>query len=109
MSKQFYEALGAENSKKAFVNYPANSYPGQDKPLADDTHFNPYGAYELAKCIVESIRQNNPELAKYLIDKIQAFNPAHPDDGTKFRWYESPAVSLLKPDGKQETVKINFD
>jgi len=99
MSKQFYEAMGPENSKKAFVHYPANSYPGQDKPLADDTHFNPYGAYELAKCIVESIRLNNPELAKFLNDKTRAFDPAHPDDVNKFRWYESPSVSLLKPDG----------
>jgi lysophospholipase L1-like esterase len=99
MSKQLYEALGPENSKKAFVHYPANSYPGQEKPLADDTHFNPYGAYELARCIVESIRKNNPDLAKYLKEKTPAFDPAHPDDVNKFRWYESPSVSLLKPDG----------
>jgi lysophospholipase L1-like esterase len=99
MSKQFYEAMGPENSKKAFVHYPANSYPGQEKPLADDTHFNPYGAYELARCVVESIRKNNPDLAKYLIDKTPAFDPAHPDEVNKFRWYESPSVSLLKPDG----------
>ena len=99
MSKQFYEALGTENSKKAFVHYPANAYPGQDKPLADDTHFNPYGAYELAKCIVQHIRQNNPDLARYLVDGLPVFDPAHPDDVNKFRWYESPSVNLLKPDG----------
>ena len=99
MSKQFYEAMGPEKSKKAFVHYPANSYPGQDKPLADDTHFNPYGAYELAKCIVESIRQHIPELAKYLTDGLPSFNPSQPDDVNKFRWYESPSVNLLKPDG----------
>ena len=31
-------------------SFPAGSFPGQDKPLADDTHFSAYGAYELAKC-----------------------------------------------------------
>ncbi|MEI7422824.1 MAG: glycoside hydrolase family 88 protein [Prolixibacteraceae bacterium] len=99
MSKQFYEALGPELSKKAFVHYPANTYPGQDKALADDTHFNPYGAYELAKCIVEGIRQKKMDLAKYLIDGLPAFDPAYPDPVAKFRWFESPGSSLLKPDG----------
>jgi len=99
MSKQFYEAMGPENSKKAFVHYPANTYPGQEKTLADDTHFNPYGAYELAKCIAESIRKNNPDLAKYLIDGLPVFDPAHPDPVNEFHWYESPSVNLTKPDG----------
>jgi hypothetical protein len=36
-------------TKKALVHYPANTYPGQNEPLADNTHFNTYGAYELAK------------------------------------------------------------
>jgi len=29
MSKQFYEALGPDRSKKAFVHYPAGTYPDQ--------------------------------------------------------------------------------
>jgi len=99
MSKLFYEAMGSENSKKAFVHYPANTYPGQDKPLADDTHFNPYGAYELAKCIVEGIRVNKLDLVKYLVNDLPAFNPAHPDPVNEFHWYESPSVNLVKPDG----------
>ncbi len=99
MSKQFYEAMGPENSKKAFVHYPANTYPGQDKALADDTHFNPYGAYELARCIVQSIRQNKLELNRYLADGIPAFDPAHPDPVSAFHWFESPSASLIKPDG----------
>ena len=99
MSKMFYEALGPEVSKKAFVHYPANTYPGQDKPLADDTHFNPYGAYELAKCVTEAIRTAVPELAKYIRSDWKPFDPSQPDPVNTFRWYESPSVNLLKPDG----------
>lgn len=99
MSKVFYEALGVENSKKAFVHYPANSYPGQDKPLADDTHFNPFGAYELAKCVTQGILQNIPDLAKYIREDRQNFNPSQPDPVSGFRWSESPSVNLVKPDG----------
>ncbi|MDD4992379.1 MAG: rhamnogalacturonan acetylesterase [Paludibacter sp.] len=99
MSKDLYEALGPETSKKAFVHYPANSYPGQDKALADDTHFNPYGAYELAKCVVQSIVTNNYPMKQYIIDSWKTFDPKQPDSLTDFRWYESPSVDVLKPDG----------
>lgn len=99
MSKTLYETLGVENSKKAFVHYPANSYPGQEKPLADDTHFNPYGAYELAKCVTQSVLQTIPDLAKFVRNDWKTFDPASPDPVAQFRWYDSPAVNLIKPDG----------
>jgi len=99
MSKDLYEALGVEESKKAFVHYPANSYPGQDKPLADDTHFNPYGAYELAKCVVQSIIDNNYKLKKFIRADWKTFGPKKPDSLNDFRWYESPSVDVIKPDG----------
>lgn len=99
MSSLFYEALGPNDSKKAFVHYPANSYPGQTKPLADNTHFNPYGAYELAKCVVEGIKQNKLGLTKFLINSTTTFNPSKPDDLATWHWYESPKSTVVKPDG----------
>ncbi|MFV0521802.1 MAG: rhamnogalacturonan acetylesterase [Mangrovibacterium sp.] len=48
MSVELYEALGEEESKKALVHYPAGTFLGQTKGFADNTHFNTYGAYELA-------------------------------------------------------------
>lgn len=99
MTKELYEALGVENSKKAFVHYPPNTFPNQGYPLADNTHFNPYGAYELAKCVVNSLQENYPELAKYIVDDFKGFDPAHPDSYENFFWPESPSVDLVKPDG----------
>ena len=99
MINDLYEALGVENSKKAFVHYPANSYPGQDKPLADNTHFNPYGAYELAKCVVQSIVSNNYPLKQFINDDWKTFDPKQPDSLSVFHWYDSPSVDVLKPDG----------
>lgn len=99
MSKELYEALGPEASKKAFVHYPANSYPGQTQALADDTHFNPYGAYELAKCVLQSFVNNDFLLKKFVSDEWKTFVPSHPDAFSDVRWFESPAVNVLKPDG----------
>lgn len=99
MTTSFYEALGEEASKKAFVHYPAGSFPGQDKAFEDNTHFNPYGAYEIAKCIVEGIRNADLPLSKNIVDEYKTFDPSKPDDVNKFIWFQAATVELEKPDG----------
>jgi lysophospholipase L1-like esterase len=98
MTAKFYEALGNEGSKKAFVWYAANTYPDQKVALADNTHFNGYGAYEIAKCIIEGIKANHLGIEKYLIDS-PPFDPSHPDDVNTWSLPPSPKNSTVKPDG----------
>ena len=64
MSVAFYEAVGAGNSKLI---------------SRDGTHHTAYGAYELAKCIVEGIKANKLDLASYIVDDFKPFDPARPD------------------------------
>ncbi len=99
MTRTFYEAMGVEGSKRAFVHYPAGSYPGQDKPLADNTHFNPYGAYEIAKCILLGLQKIESPLTGYIRSDFTGFDPAKPDDRDAFKWNESPFTEIEKPDG----------
>ncbi|WPO81690.1 rhamnogalacturonan acetylesterase [Chryseobacterium sp. JJR-5R] len=99
MSKTLFEAMGPEAAKKAFVHYPANAYPNQPTALADDTHFNTYGAYELAQCVVKSIVDQNLSLKKYISENYKNFNPNTPDPVEKFHWPESVFMESLKPDG----------
>jgi lysophospholipase L1-like esterase len=84
MSKQFYEALGKEKIDKAFQ---------------DGTHHNNYGSYELAKCIVAGIRQNNLGIAKYLADDVPPFDPSHPDPLESFHMPASGQSSTVAPLG----------
>lgn len=99
MSKILYEAWGPKESVKAFVHYPANTFPGQVTKLEDNTHFNPYGAYELAKCIVKSIQEQDLPLAKLLRSNIPAYDPAKPLEFEKFYWPLSSFLTSSKPDG----------
>jgi lysophospholipase L1-like esterase len=84
MTKTLYESLGPDNSKKLFVIYPAYTFPDQKEALNDNTHFNSYGAYELAKCIMEGIKDNNLGLKKYFIKGIPAYDPGKPDKFEEF-------------------------
>ena len=99
MTKTLYEAFGDEASKKLFVQYPAGTFVGQDKDLADNTHFCDFGAYELAKCMVEGIKNSNLELKKYLKKDLPAFDLKHPDDPNKFDLPFTPMFSSIKPYG----------
>ena len=86
MSKPFYEAMGPVEAHKAFAG-------------KDTTHHSNYGSYELAKCIVEGIRQDNLPIAKYLVDGLKPFDPAHPDPIASFDVPAEPPVSVQKPYG----------
>jgi len=99
MSKTLYEAWGEAGSVKAFVHYPANTFPNQKEELKDNTHFNTYGAYELACCIVSSIKKQNLSLVKFVRKDIPIFNPLKPLAFEKFYWPQSAFVTSMKPDG----------
>ena len=99
MTRVLYEAMGVEESKHAFVHYPANTYPGQDRPLADNTHFNPYGAYQIAKCVIEGMKKAGLPVVKFLRADYQGYNPSQPDNRDSFKWNDIPFTEVEKPDG----------
>jgi lysophospholipase L1-like esterase len=90
MSKTLFEALTPANTAHAFMHYPANSYPNQPDPINDDTHFNTYGAYELARSVVHGIRQANLPITKFLDPTIPDFDPTRPDPLSSFHLPETP-------------------
>jgi lysophospholipase L1-like esterase len=71
MSRRFYEALGPEVAPRAFAD------DGRDR-----THFNEYGAWSLARCVVEGLRAADPaltaELASHIAPGLARFDPDHP-------------------------------
>ena len=99
MTRTFYETLGVEGSKHALVHYPAGTYPGQGKAFEDNTHFNPYGAFEIAKMVVEGMKALNLPVTQHLRPDYTSFDPARPDDWRTFRWNDGPFIDTVKPDG----------
>jgi lysophospholipase L1-like esterase len=99
MSKTLYETWGPERSTRAFVHYAANTFPNQPNALKDNTHFNPYGASELAKCVVSSIKKQNLPLAKFIKKDIPLYDPAKPLATEKFYWPQSSFVTSGRPEG----------
>ena len=86
LSATLYEALGPEKSGALFK-------PG------DRTHHNNYGAYELARCVVEGIRAAKLPVAKFLAEDVPPFDPAHPDAVETFALPASPLSTEVTPLG----------
>ena len=99
MTRTFFETLGYDGSKEALVHYPAHTFPNQPKPLADNTHFNPYGAYEVAKMVVMGMKQLRLPVVQSLRPWWKDFDPAQPDDVKAFRWHPSQHIDTTKPAG----------
>lgn len=99
MSETFYEALGPEHSKEAFVHYPAGTFPDQEEALKDNTHHSAYGAYELARAVVSGIRAHVPGLAQHLREDVRPFDPAQPDEPATWTLPRSPRASVATPEG----------
>lgn len=88
MSIALYEALGPDKAPMLFND------GGKDA-----THHNNYGAYELARCVVEGIRKSYLPLVANLKNDLPMFDPARPDAPERFVLSASPQVSSVRPDG----------
>jgi lysophospholipase L1-like esterase len=99
MSKTLFEAMGEEPSLLAFAHFSAGAFPGRTEAIADNTHFRPFGAYEVAKLILKGVRDAKLGLAKDINPAEPVFDPTRPDAYASFYWPESPGRDAAKPDG----------
>jgi lysophospholipase L1-like esterase len=83
MSVKLYQAMG-ENLPKAFI---------------DGTHHSAYGAYELAKCVVQGVIDAKLPFAKDVVDDWKTFDPSKPEDITSFKMPEDPQLDPARPGG----------
>ncbi|MEO8255465.1 MAG: rhamnogalacturonan acetylesterase [Flavobacterium sp.] len=99
LTTTLYESWGDEPSRKAFVQYPANTFPGQKEKLEDNTHFNSFGANEIALCVMQGLRDLKNPLAHYFIKPVPQYNPKHPNTFAKWTLPMSTRFETAKPDG----------
>lgn len=99
MTTVLYEKWGVEASKSALVHYPANTFPGQVKALEDNTHFNSFGANEIALCVIKGIRELELPLKKNITKETPAYDPTKPNYISNWTVPMSARFEIAKPDG----------
>lgn len=99
MTTQLYEKWGDKPSRNAFVQYPAYTFPGQEKALEDNTHFNSFGANEIALCVTKGIRDLDIPLKKFLTKETPLYNPQNPNYISAWTLPMSTRFEIVKPEG----------
>lgn len=91
-SKILYEAFGESGSLHLFEH-------NADYTQKDGTHHSPFGAYELAKLIVQGLIDDKLPIAQQVVDDWKRFDPAHPDAEADFHVPPSVTFATAKPFG----------
>jgi lysophospholipase L1-like esterase len=85
MGAEFYEAMGPEGSHRAFAN------------MQENTHHSDYGSYEIAKCVLQKVREL--ELKLPIVEEFTDFDPHEPDAFEAFQIPKSRLVTSVTPLG----------
>ena len=91
-SKILYEAFGETGSLHLFEH-------NADYTQKDGTHHSPFGAYELAKLIVQGLIDDKLPIAQQVVDDWKPFDPSHPDSESDFHVPPSVTFATAKPFG----------
>lgn len=91
-SKVLYEALGEQGALELFKH-------NADGSGRDGTHHSPYGAYQLARIVVEGLRGSGLPIARAIRPDLPRFDPARPDSAASFSVPPSPTYTDQRPLG----------
>ena len=65
-SEAVIKRYGVEGSRALFLQFKPDENPNYPKGVEDNTHFVPKGAEEMAKLVIEGIREEKLKLRKYI-------------------------------------------
>lgn len=65
-SISYYNSIGAEASKGVFLFVPAGQFPNFPNGVMDSTHFQEFGANQIARIVSEGVRDSNLPLRSLL-------------------------------------------
>src|SRR5699024_12341081 len=70
LSREYYNEICLEGSRSVFLHADAGLYEAYPDGVQDDTHFQAYGAIQIARLLSEGIERLDTKLSDYVRDKI---------------------------------------
>lgn len=105
-SVEYYDSIGPEAALSVFLHVPAGIYQAFPNGATDNTHFQEYGAIQLARIVADAVRELDIPLAAAVEDaEIPAELPAKPVDlrvggvsnaGAELKWTADSAADIYK-------------
>ncbi|WP_405372335.1 MULTISPECIES: GDSL-type esterase/lipase family protein [unclassified Microbacterium] len=105
-SRAYLDEIGPEAAKAVFLHVDPGVFPNRPGGTVDDTHFQEYGAIQMARLVAQGIAELDDPLAAKVTDTEQpAAVPASPQNlvaggisngGATLRWDAVPAADIYK-------------
>ncbi|WNB85316.1 fibronectin type III domain-containing protein [Cellulomonas sp. ATA003] len=67
-SRAYLTAIGPEAARSVFLHVPAGVYPGRPNGTTDDTHFQEYGAIQMARLVAADVAELDLPLADEVVE-----------------------------------------
>ena len=74
-SRAFLDELGAEGAKDVFLHADAGVYPNRPNGVADDTHFQEYGAIQMARLVALGTAELGLRISAHIIVRSSSGAP----------------------------------
>ncbi|CAL9347239.1 hypothetical protein SUDANB58_00390 [Streptomyces sp. enrichment culture] len=69
-SRAYLDTIGPEEAKSVFLHVPAGVYPNRPNGTTDDTHFQEYGAIQMARLVARDVSRLDTPLARHVVDAL---------------------------------------
>ncbi|CAH1196790.1 fibronectin type III domain-containing protein [Paenibacillus sp. JJ-223] len=106
LSIAYYDSIGPEATLSVFLHVPAGIYQAFPNGATDNTHFQEYGAIQIARLVAGAIRELDLPLSAAVKDaQVPAEVPAKPQDlragsisnaGAVLKWTADDAADIYK-------------
>ncbi|AWB46910.1 G-D-S-L family lipolytic protein [Paenibacillus sp. CAA11] len=102
----YYDSIGPEATLSVFLHVPAGIYQAFPNGATDNTHFQEYGAIQIARLVANGIRELGLPLSEAVKDaEVPAEVPAKPKDlragsignaGADLKWTDDETADIYK-------------
>lgn len=72
LSREYFDQIGPEGTRSVFLHADPGIYEAFPNGVTDDTHFQEYGAIQIAGILASAIEKLDTPLANYVVDGGQA-------------------------------------
>jgi lysophospholipase L1-like esterase len=93
-SRAYLNEIGPEEAKSVFLHVPAGVYPNRPNGTADDTHFQEYGAIQMARLVAEETATLGLPLSDHVVDVAPPANVPAAPTGLKAATVANASVTL---------------
>lgn len=106
-SRAYLDAIGPEEARSVFLHVPAGVYPNRPDGTVDDTHFQEYGAIQMARLVAEGVAALDEPLAEHVVDAAPPERVPDAPTALRTETVANASVTLLWDEVEADVYRVH--